>query len=99
MTIRVNDPAFSWLPGEKSVTIRDDDEKTGTSIHPWRRYDGRLGWNNRVAISVGTMKKNGTSKYDDDDERDSFSIDVVEYDDFIEAILEVFPELTRKEDE
>lgn len=87
------------LDGEKEFLILDEeaDEKgflNGVRVHPWDRHR-RFGGNDRsVYISVGWFGEDGEIGRDDED-NDEYQNVIVNRDDFVEAILAVFPELKR----
>lgn len=88
---------------EKEFLLLDDNEPddkgfiNGVRIHPWDR-SRRFGPNDRsVYVSVGWFGKDGEIGRDDEgnDEYDEYQSVIVNRDDFVEAILAVFPELKR----
>ena len=94
MTIRVNDPAMPHLPGEVSVTLGDKYERI--NIHPWDRGADNV----LVYVAVGDLKKSGFPVYrkknkDNGHDGEDYRSAVFPREDFIEALLAVFPELRR----
>lgn len=98
--IRVFDPAMGLdhLKGEKQVLVGNNEpDSTQISIHPWVR-DYRSWWgggiDRSVGVRVGYFEGDGEDQYGDDGEPDSY-LAIVNREDFVEAILSVFPELKR----
>lgn len=78
---------------EKSVVVSAD-KNDRIIVHPWDRF----GWESprEVFIAVGALTKTGDEKYEADDPRHGYQNVIVDRDDFVEAMLEVFPELERR---
>lgn len=100
MTITVNENLSVLFPTEKSVTIRQSVQPKHNSavhFHPWSEgVDGRA--ESEVYIAVGRLKKDGNGRYRKKDKYDPFHNAIVNRDDFVEAVLAVFPELVRVDD-
>lgn len=67
-------------------------------VHPWERdynnlQPGRV--DREVFIAVGSLTPDGQQDIDDGD--GSYANIIVDRDEFVEGLLAVFPELTRKE--
>lgn len=89
MTIKVNDPAHPHLPDEKSVTVGGD-YGDRVYLHPWAAgIDGRVA--DEVMVTVGQLDEEGFPNGDNDD----WGASLVDREDFVEAVLAVFPELVR----
>lgn len=86
-------------PNEKTVQVldsgnKDDDGFTnGLNIHPWHRGMNTGYEDNSVYVSVGWFK--GVEIAEDDQGIQEYQNVIVNRDDFVEAILEVLPELKR----
>lgn len=93
MSIEVFDPAMPHLTDEKSVTIWLT-ETTGIHIHPWDRSDNDHP--REVAVVVGRVDE-FIPEPRNEDTSGEFGMEIVDRDDFIEAVLAVFPELRRSE--
>lgn len=82
---------------EKSVQVLDtgnEDDKgftNGLNIHPWHRYLDTDYEDHSVYVSVGWFHPEGFVNEDDGE----YSNVIVNRDDFVEAVLAVFPELKR----
>lgn len=89
ITVTVLDPAMPQLPDEKAVIVNDEDGRE-VYLHPWDRpgnFQPR-----EVYIAVG---QTGAALDDERDRTDEFESVIVNREDFIEAVLAVFPELRR----
>lgn len=89
--LTINNPFAPHLPEEKSFTVHDDppirfpdDPPSYVSVHPWHRREGQDTEDFSVAVEVG---------YADGDHH----ITIVDRWEFIQGLLEVFPELEFKE--
>lgn len=82
-------------PGEMSFTITNPEEDgyQKVYIHPWHRYYRTNHESHEVYISVGTYDENGDSP-DDLGENNMWNI-IVDREDFVEGIIQTFPELKR----
>ena len=95
--IRVIDPVYGFLPDEKQVVIGEDvgGNWNRLAIHPWVRSSPK------VYIALGALKKNGVPKSGiskgagGDEEGQRYDAIIVNREDFVEAIIAVFPELKR----
>lgn len=66
----------------------------GLRIHPWHRYLSTGYEDHSVYVSVGWFAPEGY-KYTETDVDDEYQNIIVNREDFVEAILAVFPELKR----
>lgn len=89
--LTINNPFASHLPDEKSFTVHDvppirfsDASPSYVHVHPWHRRKDSEDEDFSVAIEVGY--ENGEN-----------SITIVDRWEFIQGLLEVFPELEFKE--
>lgn len=87
------------LGGEKEFLILDDepDENgfvNGVKVHPWDRPRSFCPNDRSVYVSTGWFGKDGEI-YEDDEGTQSYQNVIVNREDFVEAILAVFPELKR----
>lgn len=87
MSVQVNDPVSAYFPDEKSVSVRADHRENTLHIHPWS--EGTSHFDSEVYVAVGLLKKNGDAK------GGKYENIIVDREDFVEAILAVFPELAR----
>lgn len=93
MGILVRDSIASgtW-PGEQEVVLSqkgDDGKARGIVIHPWNRRTH--GWDSAdVFVELGDIKKNGSRRKNGDT-----AVEIFNREDFVEALLAVFPELKR----
>ena len=84
---------------EKSVQVLDtgneDDNgfTNGLNIHPWHRYLNSEYEDHSVYVSVGWFNENEIAE--DDKGIQEYQNVIVNREDFVEAILAVFPELKR----
>lgn len=82
---------------EKSVQVLDtgnEDDKgftNGLKIHPWHRYLSSEYEDHSVYVSTGWFHPEGFANEDDG----QYQNVIVNREDFVEAILAVFPELKR----
>lgn len=85
---------------EKSVQVFDtgneDDNgfTNGLRIHPWHRYLNHPYEDHSVYVTTGWFGKDGEI-HEDDEGIQSYQNVIVNREDFVEAILAVFPELKR----
>lgn len=95
MSITVNAPASAILTDEKNVVISDGDKSDPRSIviHPWDRAEYTTP--REVYIGVGNMTDDGEAVLTEDGDSERLENIIVNRDDFVEALLAVFPELTR----
>ena len=101
MSIEVTDHEASYGSGvEKSVEVLDtgnEDDKgftNGLKIHPWHRYLDSSYEDHSVYVSVGWFAPEGYRCVETDVD-DEYQNVIVNREDFVEAILAVFPELKR----
>lgn len=95
MTIEISEV----LDGEKEFLILDDeaDEKgffNGVKVHPWDRSRRFFPNDRSVYVSTGWFGTDGEIA-EDDEGIQSYENVIVNREDFVEAILAVFPELKR----
>lgn len=87
------------LDGEKEFLILDDveDEKgffNGVKVHPWDRPRRYYPNDRSVYVSTGWFGEHGEIAKDDEGIQEYHNV-IVNREDFVEAILAVFPELKR----
>lgn len=86
---------------EKSVQVLDSGNEddngftNGLNIHPWHRGLNSGYEDHSVYVSVGWFK--GSEIAEDDKGLQEYQNVIVNRDDFVEAVLAVFPELKRAE--
>lgn len=86
---------------EQEVSFDGDHGDDGTTqrltIHPWSRNrdDFRMADDNSVYLSIGWYHENGDQMVDENGEGQYFANTIVDREEFISGLLEVFPELKR----
>lgn len=93
-TLEIQQPAVTAAPEEISFSLIDDSDPDepghGVSVHPWDRPENMHP--REVAIVVGNIIG---FRDDSEDHSDEFQITIVDRDQFVIGLLEVFPELRR----
>lgn len=84
--------------GESGFEVRDPGEEghRAVRVHPWIRYAGTNDEDRSVFVSVGNYNPDGSEDRIADEEP-VWNI-IVDRDEFVNGLLEVFPELTRTND-
>lgn len=90
--LRINE---GLINGESSFQISDEDDGDYriVEIHPWSR-----GRDRSVYISVGTYENEDGDSPEDFEDGDNYWNIIVNREDFVEGILQTFPELKRADD-
>lgn len=86
-----------WGNGETSFVIKTEDEEGHSKvyIHPWHRYFRTRDESHEVYISVGVYDPEGNEP--EGIENHMWNI-IVNREDFVEGLIQTFPELKRAND-
>ena len=91
------------LVGESAFEVRDEVEETDDGrgyyssviVHPWHRYMRTEYESHQVFVSVGNYNADGT-EYEEDEGEPVWS-HIADREEFVQGLLAVFPELTRRD--